>query len=222
MIDLDLLTGKSSAHLVPFQESKFLVHHEMNQALENLFKAGQDAGFDLRLASSFRSYEAQKTIWNEKIQGIRPILDSNSIPIDITTKTPTEIVFSIMRWTALPGGSRHHWGSDFDLFDERAKPNDYKLQLIPSEYLNGGMFEQSTLWLNENMEKFGFFRPYDQDRGGIASEPWHLSYRPLSQVLMKKYTLEQFLLHLDQSDFMFIKNVILNAEEIYHRFIKLD
>ena len=30
------------------------------------------------------------------------------------------------------------------------------------------------------MHAFGFFRPYTTDRGGVAPEPWHLSYAPVA------------------------------------------
>ncbi len=36
-------------------------------------------------------------------------------------------------------------------------------------------------WLTDNAEKFGFYFPYDQFRGGVAIEPWHLSYAPLAK-----------------------------------------
>ena len=31
------------------------------------------------------------------------------------------------------------------------------------------------------MHAFGFFRPYTTDRGGVAPEPWHLSYAPVAR-----------------------------------------
>ncbi len=30
------------------------------------------------------------------------------------------------------------------------------------------------------MAEFGFYRPFSADTGGVAAEPWHLSYRPLA------------------------------------------
>ena len=38
-----------------------------------------------------------------------------------------------------------------------------------------------TRWLDELMaadDAEGFFKPYAEDRGGIAPEAWHISYRP--------------------------------------------
>ena len=37
----------------------------------------------------------------------------------------------ILEWSALPGASRHHWGSEFDVFDLAALPEGYRVQLLP-------------------------------------------------------------------------------------------
>lgn len=221
MIDLAFLTGKATDQLIPFLKSKHLVHREMNQSLVNLFNAAKRDGFDLAITSTYRSYETQKVIWNEKSLGLRKVLDSNSIPIDISSKSGTEILFLILRWSAIPGGSRHHWGSDLDVYDQRAVPADYQVQLVPHEYESEGPFYQSSLWLNENMKDYGFFRPYSLDGGGIAPEPWHLSYRAISDIFLSEYTYDRFLEHLDLSDFLLLEEAQKNSAEIYQRFIQL-
>lgn len=220
MIDVNFLTGKSSDHLVPFLETPHLVHKEMHHNLKELFLAAKKDGFDLGITSSFRSYEVQKKIWNEKCQGVRPVLDSQSRPVDITSKTEEQILFLILRWSAIPGGSRHHWGSDLDIYDKMAISPDYKIQLIPSEYELGGPFYQSTLWLNENMESFGFFRPYSFDNNGIAPELWHLSFKPLSELFLATFTYEIFVEHLNCSDFILIDTAKKHSFNIYNRFIQ--
>jgi LAS superfamily LD-carboxypeptidase LdcB len=221
LIDLAFLTGKTTDQLVSFLDTRHLVHREMNHDLVKLFNAAKKEGFDLAISSTFRSFETQKIIWNEKSQGTRAVLDSNSIPVDLTYKTNVEILFLILRWSAIPGGSRHHWGSDLDIYDHKAVPADYKVQLVPSEYESRGPFYQSSLWLNENMQKFGFYRPYSQDHGGVAPEPWHLSYRPLSESFLTEFTFEKFEEHLNLSDFMLLDEAKNNSFEIYNRFISL-
>lgn len=220
-IDLDLLTGKSNAHLIPFRGGPFLVHQKMHDALDKMFSKALTDGFDLTLMSSFRSFEMQQKIWNDKALGLRPLLDSNSCPIDISTKNKEEILFCILRWSAIPGGSRHHWGSDIDLFDQRSKPFDYNVQLIPSEYEAGGPFFESRLWLDEHMEEFGFFRPYFKDVGGIAPEPWHLSFREVSEELLEHFDLNAFHQHLSQSQFLLIDEARQHSEVIYNKFIQI-
>ena len=66
----------------------------------------------------------------------------------------------------LPGGSRHHWGTDVDVIDAAALPPDYRVQLVPEEYAPGGVFERLTPWLDANMARFGFYRPYATGHGG--------------------------------------------------------
>ena len=127
----------------------------------------------------------------------------------------------ILRWSAIPGGSRHHWGCDLDIYDQKAISSDYKVQLIPSEYESSGPFYQLTLWLDENMQEFGFFRPYSRDCGGIAPEPWHLSYRPLSEIFLNEYSYEKFQEHLNLADFMLLEVAKKHSLEIYQRFILL-
>lgn len=224
VLDLAFLTGKTTDQLVAFQEGVnqvHLVHREMYQDLTNLFNAARKDGFELAITSSFRSYETQKKIWNEKAQGIRAVLDSDSKPIDLSSKSNLEILYSILRWSAIPGGSRHHWGSDLDVYDLNAVPADYKVQLVPGEYEKQGPFYQLTLWLNENMQNFGFFRPYSLDCAGIAPELWHLSYRPLSEIFLLDYSYERFEEHLNLSDFKLLKEAKENSLEIYQRFIQL-
>ncbi len=79
-----------------------------------------------------------------------------------------------------PGAWRHHWGTDLDIFDPDLLPAGARLQLTPEEYLPGGYFAPLTRWLDRHLADYGFFRPYAHDRGGVAVEPWHISYRPLA------------------------------------------
>ncbi|NIM47861.1 MAG: D-alanyl-D-alanine carboxypeptidase family protein, partial [Gemmatimonadales bacterium] len=86
-----------------------------------------------------------------------------------------------LRWSALPGASRHHWGTDLDVYDLAARPEGYEVELIPEEVDAGGMFGPLHEWLDGRIAAdaaFGFFRPYERDRQGVAPERWHLSYAP--------------------------------------------
>ncbi len=218
---LDFLTGKTTDQFVSFY-GNHLVHKEMLSDITRMFEAAKGDGIELALSSSFRSFLLQQKIWNEKVSGLRPVLDSDSLPVDITTKSAEELLLLIMRWSALPGASRHHWGTDIDLYDLAAKPNDYKVQLIPSEYEPGGYFYKAALWLEANMESFGFFRPYARDKGAIAPEPWHLSYRRLSEDFLQNFTREAFALHLATSNFLLVDIARARQAELYERFILID
>ena len=51
-----------------------------------------------------------------------------------------ERIEAILPWSALPGASRHHWGTDVDLIDRKATPPGYRVQLTPEEFEPGGPF----------------------------------------------------------------------------------
>jgi LAS superfamily LD-carboxypeptidase LdcB len=137
-------------------------------------------GIELVAFSTFRDFDRQLAIWNGKFRGERPLQDRGGKTLDALALSPAERVTAILWWSALPGASRHHWGTDFDVVDARAKPPDYKLRVVPEEYLAGGPFHRLTLWLDAHMHVFGFYRPYATDLGGVSPEPWHLSHAPVA------------------------------------------
>lgn len=150
-------------------------------AFDRLRARASEEGFDLRIASGFRDAQRQQLIWDGKASGLRPVLDSDCQRIDIASLSEKNAVWAILRWSALPCVSRHHWGSDFDFYDAAAVSEDYPLQLIQSEYSAGGVFASLNSWLSDMIQTDGcegFFRPYGVDRDGVAPEPWHLSYAP--------------------------------------------
>jgi LAS superfamily LD-carboxypeptidase LdcB len=179
MITPEMLTGCSTEHLAPLSG-----HHRLQPAAVAAFLAMQqaalEAGFDLQPASTFRDFDRQQAIWNGKFCGQRPVLDKDSQPIDITLLSTGERCEAILRWSALPGASRHHWGSDLDVYDPSLLPAGQKLQLEPWEYEQGGYFYPLNQWMTEHMAEFGFYRPFTEEGDGVAVEPWHLSYRPLA------------------------------------------
>ena len=220
-----MLTGQSEAHLCGSQDADRLggrVHRDVVEPFARLRDAAARAGFDLRIQSGFRSFDEQLSIWNRKATGKRAVLDSDAVPLDITTLRPRDLVFAILRWSALPGASRHHWGTDLDVYDERARPDGYEVDLIPAEVNPGGMFGPLHAWLDERMAAraaFGFFRPYDRDRGGVAPERWHLSHAPTAEPLLAALTLEVLLAALRQAD-MRLQDVVLDRlDEIVTRFV---
>ncbi|CAM5189250.1 M15 family metallopeptidase [Alishewanella longhuensis] len=86
-----------------------------------------------------------------------------------------------MLYSALPGASRHHWGTELDIYDAAAVPADYQPQLLPAEYASGGPFYKLAWWLECHAAEYGFFLPYKRYQGGVAAEPWHISYQPLAK-----------------------------------------
>ena len=166
------------------------LHKDVIESLQALSEAAAKAGFSAWVVSGYRGYDHQMRIWNEKAQGKRPVHDeTGNILAPPTTEAETEErFFYMLRWSAFPGLSRHHWGSDMDMVDKAAMPGGYQVQLTPDEVEAGGLFAPFHNWLDGNLKRFGFFRPYQKDRGGVSPERWHLSYAPLSQRCQKQFT----------------------------------
>lgn len=160
-----------------------LLHPDAAIAFAQLQSAASAAGLDLRIASAYRSFERQLAIWNGKLNGERRVCDEQDRPLEVMNLSIAERVSAVLRFTALPGSSRHHWGTDIDVFDASAVAHGYKVQLSAAEVAVDGCFAPLHNWLDERIESgnsFGFYRPYDQDRGGVAQERWHLSFAPVA------------------------------------------
>lgn len=172
--------GLDGSHLTTVDESVHLAVATAN-ALTRLQARARSAGFDLTVASAYRSYQRQLLIFNRKAVGLRTVYNDIGEALPRDACTDDQWLHAILRYSALPGTSRHHWGSDIDIYDRAAVDADYTLQLVPSEYQTHGPFSALTEWLTDLIvrdDAEGFFRPYTSDRGGVAPEPWHLSYRP--------------------------------------------
>jgi len=187
---LDQLTGRTREHLAEVPGAGLSLHRGAAASYLAMRAAAVADGIDLTAFSGFRDFDRQLTIWNGKFRGERPMQDRAGRPLDPLTLSPRERVAAILWWSALPGSSRHHWGTDIDVKDATALPPGYRFQVIPAEYQPGGPFEHLTTWLDAHMHQFGFFRPYATDRGGVQPEPWHLSYAPLAVRAKQALTLE--------------------------------
>ncbi|MDX2463811.1 MAG: M15 family metallopeptidase [Porticoccus sp.] len=219
-ITAETISGKTQAYLCDLTDG-CLLHMDVISPFVVMQSAAAKQGFDLQVASGFRSYERQLAIWNAKASGERAILDGAGLPIDPNSLSDTERVFAILRWSALPGCSRHHWGTDMDVWDAAAVPADYSLRLIPAEYELGGPFYELNCWLEQNAVRFGFARPYATDLGGVAPEPWHLSYLPLAQQFEEKLDTTFVRGILDNSQLALGETVLNNLDEILSKFIRV-
>ena len=70
------------------------------------------AGIDIGITSSFRDFFAQERIWNMKWRGERPLYDTAGRVREHAALAPRELIEAILCWSALPGASRHHWGTE--------------------------------------------------------------------------------------------------------------
>ena len=183
------------------------------------------AGFAPAIVSGHRNFDQQKEIWNAKARGERPIAGPDGRPMDFPPEDSRELLFAILRWSALPGASRHHTGCDIDVIDEKALPPGYRVQLTPSEAAPDGPSGPFHGWLDGLITQgrsFGFYRPYERDLGGVCGERWHLSYAPLSRPLETSYGLDFFLRFLTSpkaQGILLIAEAQKHAQEVYTRFI---
>ncbi len=197
---LDQLAGRSRGHLSVLTDPACTLHNEVVSPFLTLRAAAAADGIDLVAFSSFRDFDRQLAIWNGKFRGERPMQDRFGQPLDVASLSPAQRVEAILWWSALPGASRHHWGTDFDVLDASAMTPGYQLQVIPSEYREGGPFHRLTNWLDRHMHAFGFYRPYTTDRGGVSPEPWHLSYAPVAAQALAQLRLEGLRAVLESSE----------------------
>ncbi len=226
MIDQNngLLLGLGESELVESPLLACRVHRQVLDPLLFLAERAASAGFILKVASSYRSFERQLLIWNNKARGLRPVLNDAGEAIDVNTLSDRDKVFAILRWSALPGASRHHWGTDVDVYGSAHLDPEYQLQLTFAETQGDGPFAEFHRWLSDELAQGNsdFFRPYAQDRGGIAPEPWHLSYAPLATIFSRQFTQALLREKLEQTDMELKQAVLGNLDEIYQRFIYVD
>ena len=100
-------------------------------AMEKMRKAALLDGVKIKVVSGFRDFERQKQIWNRKFKKFTT--ENNLSDLDA--------IKEIIRFSTIPGTSRHHWGTEIDVIDEDFK-NEKNL-LISKKYEEGGIFEKS-------------------------------------------------------------------------------
>ncbi|ELY3854153.1 M15 family metallopeptidase [Providencia huaxiensis] len=221
MLTIEMLTGRSTDHLVTLGGSHRL-QFNATKAFLAMQQTATKAGFKLQSASAFRDFSRQQLIWNKKFTGLRPVLDTHSQPLDISQLSEGELCEAILHWSALPGASRHHWGTEIDVYDPLCIPTGQTLQLEPWEYEAGGYLAELNDWLTENMSTFDFYRPFTAIDAGVAYEPWHISYWPLAHEAEQLLTPEVIKQVLQQEEIYGKNWLINNLNYVFERYIRLD
>ncbi len=133
-------------------------------------------GINLKIASATRNFDYQNNIWTRKWNGIT-LVDGRRLP----ESTPSDIerFKKILKYSAAPSTSRHHWGTDIDI--NGADPI----------YFNSEKGKREYDWLIINAKNFGFCQIYNKKGEGrikgYNEEKWHWSYLPIAKKLTKKY-----------------------------------
>ena len=146
------------------------LHKEAYDKFIDMWNAASKDGVKLVIRSATRNFNYQKGIWERKWFG-HTILSDGTNAADITNDSIRAL--KILEYSAMPGTSRHHWGTEVDL----------------NSFENSWFEEGEGLilynWLELNAASFGFCRPYTskpQSRpNGYNEEKWHWSYVPISK-----------------------------------------
>jgi len=213
------LTGQACTHIVDLPDPPCRLHAHVRAAFLGLRRAAAAAGMDLAAHSSFRDFQRQLAIWNGKFSGTRPMYDAAGSIIETATLTPAARIDAILLWSALPGASRHHWGTDVDLIDRHATAPGYQVQLTQAEFRAGGPFAALNAWLEDNAARFGFFRPYQGVRSGVQPEPWHLSFAPIAEDARQDLSPEILRAAIEAAPLLGKELVLARLEELHQRFV---
>lgn len=146
-------------------------------AFVKMYEAAKKEGVSLKIISATRNFNEQKSIWEAKWNGSRLVNGKN---LAQTIKDPVERAKTILRYSSMPGTSRHHWGTDMDL------------NSLENVYFTTAEGKKTYEWLKKNAATFGFCQPYSVKNetrpNGYEEEKWHWSYIPLSSDLLKEYS----------------------------------
>jgi zinc D-Ala-D-Ala carboxypeptidase len=141
------------------ERDSLLLRKETYEAFKKMHFAAQKAGITLTILSATRNFNYQKGIWEKKWSDWSK-----------TVSDPEKIARNILQFSAMPGSSRHHWGTDID-FDN-----------LSNAYFEKGKGKLIYDWMKKNAAKFGFCQPYTAGRPtGYSEEKWHWTYMPLSK-----------------------------------------
>ena len=173
-INTEILIGIDDSRIV---SDTIHLEKETYSAFIKMKDAAEKDGIIIKLVSGFRDFYRQQMIWNNKYKKF-----TNEFSLD----GPTAIK-EIIRFSTIPGTSRHHWGTEIDIIDKNFE-NEKDL-LISKKYEEGGIFNSLKKWMDKNSKRFGFYIVYDDDsnRPGFEYEPWHYTYKPVSDLYQREF-----------------------------------
>lgn len=189
MFSITELMGKEDIPL--FGDKGSQLREEPYEAFTQMKKAAYSDGIDLKIVSGYRDFYRQRTIWEGKFA--RYTEDNEMKPLDAIDK--------IIEYSTIPGTSRHHWGTDMDIYDGYRKTNGGDI-LVPGNYEGDGPFADLKRWMDEHASKYDFYLVYTNEpkRRGFKYEPWHYSYAPLSVPMLTEFRKKNIMALLGKED----------------------
>lgn len=149
------------------EKSGIYMHCEAYEAFKNMYFEAKACGISLKIISAGRNFDYQKGIWERKWKDGKYIKYFGA-----------DRVKNIMKYSSMPGTSRHHWGTDIDL------------NSLSNSYFSKGEGMREYEWLCSHANSFGFYQTYtskDSGRTGYEEEKWHWSYMPVAEKLLAAY-----------------------------------
>jgi len=143
------------------------------ESFQKMWAAARADGIQLTIKSATRNFDYQKGIWERKWRGETKI--ENGKDASKAWPDPKDRALAILRFSSMPGTSRHHWGTDIDL-------NDFE-----NSYFESGTGLKEYEWLVAHGADYGFCQVYtkkdDRRPEGYEMEKWHWSYLPVARPL---------------------------------------
>jgi len=132
---------------------------EARDSLVAMADAARKEGLQFIVLSATRTFDHQVAIWERKWK--RPAY----MGWGNLSKAQ-----DILNYSAMPGSSRHHWGTDVDIFS------------LETHDFHSGEGAELLAWMRSHAARFGFEEVYDDNplRTGYRPEPWHWSFMPLA------------------------------------------
>ncbi|MDQ3142627.1 MAG: M15 family metallopeptidase [Bacteroidota bacterium] len=176
-ISLDFLFGKFDPSIHPdfvlvdkkYARKDIYLHKLCHQAFVSMAEAATIDSINLFIISGTRTFNQQKDLWERKWTG-RTLVNGKKLNIQYRKSIPRAL--KILEYTAPPGFSRHHWGTDVDI------------NSVEEDYFKTEQGLKIYNWLNTNAIRFGFEQTYkelgEERKSGFNEEKWHWSFTPIS------------------------------------------
>lgn len=138
-------------------ENGHMVDARIVSDLQDMLDGCRAAGLSPLICSSYRTYEMQAALFNDKITRL---IEEGYSPEAAKEKASTVV--------AMPGTSEHETGLALDLVDQNNQNLDETQEYTPVQQ-----------WLFNHSWEYGFILRYPNDKSditGIIYEPWHYRY----------------------------------------------